>query len=354
MSLTKIVQEYEDFFSWENRVQESDSDGGTKDIEMNKLQSLGIAVNLDELIKTAKSKKIVDLEKKARLFYRNGFLSEAFFYHFIGERSKGRSLEDIRGADSLYEFGIADTPYTLHQMHLKSMKNRKNPTYIFLDWDGTLETNSNLREKTLEFLNYFNNINNSLRTKKYVMIITSASSNLREKVDKYKIADKIDAIFSVPIIHKVSKNNENFLSGKLYTDICRRLDVSYKRAIILTDIWGDKSVEKSYPITTIVTPKNGSTDMWIDTIRYFEMRGDYNIREGAGDTITQPTSIIESQSKNIKKDWKVYSINDKLHLLRNSIMEDCFFIKKGDMPKELPNYLPREIKAMPSPCKYEI
>ena len=118
------------------------------------------------------------------------------------------------------------------------------------------------------------------------------------------------------------------VSGKLYSDICNKLKVNNKNAIILTDVFMDKSVDKSYPIITLVISQKDGAEVWEKVVDYFVKRKNPTIYKAGNIIKKQPTDIINGKVYEYKTD-------EDFTLYRHKDYEDCFFI--NGVPKNLIN-----------------
>jgi len=368
-TIEDAVEAYRDFFRWE-RVTNGKITVDDKPFEMHPLQAVGDVDDIGHMVEEASSMHPEEMDSKATRLYNAGFISSAFFYFFMGEMRLGADMDDIK-EKGMERFHVAPIPYKVHQIHEDAFSDGRDHTYVFLDWDGTIELNgSNLRRKTADFLEFFREQNERLGWHKYVMIVTSASFDLAKKVMRHEdVANDIDAIYSVPGIgHTIHKQRKGGLKlwdgvvntvtkrhlyathkredprkiiGKLYTHICRKLGVNYRNAIILTDTWADKSVDKTYPITTIVTPQYTSAGAWIGLIKHFEGKG-HDILSASSEIKRRADDTIGHSTRRGERHWKYYHMVDELYLLRNPDMpgsKDCYFLEQGQQPDRLPKHL---------------
>ncbi len=337
-----FAQLYESFFSQRGSVPRKLTPQD-EPLNMNPLQAIGLVDNLGDLVKKAATMGHRQLREEAQVFYDNSFIMEAFFYHVMAELKDGKSIEDItsrefEGNSAMVHFQVTPMPYTLHQVRAAGIRN--NPIVIFLDWDGTMEVNGGLRKHTMEFLNHYATRNQELGVHRYALIITSASFDLMKKVGRYgdELLGLIDGIYSVPGIYRQGTEDKHTVAGKLYTDICKRLRISNDRAIILTDVWADQSVENSYPITTIVTPEDIAADTWIRTIQHFETLGDGDFSKGAHKVRTQPFGFkVDPDLPANARPWRTYKAAGDQFLWRNPTAPNCYCIgEENKLPQNRP------------------
>jgi len=361
MDIGTIVKAYVDFFNWETRMN-GKLTVDDKPLEMHPLKAIGEAPNAGQLAVEASSMGTFELSQKSERLFKAGFISMSFFYFFVSEMKSGRNIDSIKEI-GMERFHVTPSPYSLHQLHGPGFDN-DNHTFIFLDWDGTIEMDGQkLRENTVHFMDYYNNKNERLGWHKYVMIITSASFDLARKVMRHEdVSREIDAIYSVPGIGYLGdirpRPVDRFMSllgvkkvpegakvlGKLYSHICRKLNVNYRNAIILTDVWADKSVDKSYPITTLVTPEDLSADAWIKVISHFENNGS-DIYASSSEIKRMPVDTLGTHTRRGERHWKSYRVDENLYLLRNPDMpgsKDCYFIEPGAAPRRVPSDLTKQ------------
>jgi hypothetical protein len=352
MIIESYLQRYVDFFNKEIEI-DTKLTPEDKPIQMHNLEAIGVLKEEDRLeeIEEIRAKTPEELMDDAKLFYQDAFIRKAFFYYTMAHMKRGKSLDEILlNEDADFPITNVVGEYQVHKIHLQNTCN--DPTVIFLDWDRTLDIDGALRHNALEFMKYFNDKRTPDGKKKYSLIITSATCNLMLKVNKYQeILPMVDAIYTVPVTQIPYKNNKKIV-GKLYTDICDRLNIKNYRSVILTDSWGDRAVEAGSPIVTLVTPPNISADYWIMAIEFLEQigGGDFGKAEYIVNS-KNPKKILGMTNNPNEKNWRIYQTRDPISQARTNLylaryvsrsLRHCFFMCTGDLPKTPPTSAPNE------------
>jgi hypothetical protein len=353
MKLDVHASAYSDFFRQYDITTRISVDD--EPLHMHQVQAVGHVDNLEKLIKKCSAMNVEELRSESDKYFNNSFVSEAFFYCSVSELLNGKSMREI--ADEFMEnCKIADNPYTIHQLHGSWVQDHSNSLFIFLDWDGTLETydkkkrRHTLRENALTFLQHYKQLNRELGVNKYRFIITSASPNILEKVKSYpEIFQLVDVISSITGIARLTKEkNKKQVFGKLYTDICKRLGIPFSRAIAITDNWFDRSVENTFPINTLVTAPEIMADYWIKVFDTFERKGDGNLYMGFTELRRSPYEFRDIKIPDTGRidSVRTYKVGDDISLYRTTLLGDCFFIYPGKITKKIPDSIEKYLKSI--------
>lgn len=337
--LEGIVREYREYFKFEHAIN-GKLTVDDKPIEMHPLEAIGEADDIDVRIPTILQMAPEQIHAEAITQLHAGFINIGFFYYFVSQLLRGKSIEDMEKS-AMLTFDVTDSPFVIHQLHPSSF-SPQNQTCFFLDWDDTVRIGNEIRRNMVDFIDHFYGRNRSLNFHKYTLAITSASYDLGKKTSRHsKLLQEIDAIYTIPGIGKLVDGWSRVVSGKLYTHICRTLGIDYFNSIIFTDTWADKSVDKTYPITTIVTAPDVSAASWIRVVEYFESKG-RTIADASDEIKRRPLKVFEIQSKKGIKLWKAYHVGGDLYLFRNPDMpgsKDCYFLVQGEYPRDIPEVM---------------
>jgi len=290
-------------------------------IVMNPVEAIGLTKDFASLMDEASSMNVDGMLEQYRRFYDSSFLTKALFFYtlakYLGEQ---KSIDEI-AEEAERDFQVYGQ-YSIGKLH--KPKEKEHIT-IFLDWHGTMRVEGGLKFNLSEFLDYCRRD----RQRNYSLIITSATFDLMSELGDFsRVLDEIDAAYEVPVILPEVSGEDLTVrlhkAGKIYTDICKKLEVRSDSAVIITDMPADRSVEESYPIPTLVTPKDLGADVWISLLKYFEgQRG--NITETANAIRTSPVYI---HGNGVSE----YGVNG-ITLYGHEILHNCFFI--GEFPEQM-------------------
>ncbi len=298
------------------RIQEQLTDGTNlleSPIVMDPVEAVGETKDHPELLKMADDLSIDDLIVQADRFYRGSFITKAFFLFALSRYLAGSTdIEQI--ANEAKDYLNIRGKYSIGKFH--NPVEGENAA-LLLDWHDTLLVGGELRP----FLTRF------LRERKemgYSLIVTSATYNLMTELDDKAFTDMIDAAYEIPALVPMPSDDMPFIdvgrSGKLYTDICKKLNISSSNAVILTDAVLDRSVENSYPIVTLVTPTDASVGVWEAIFKYFDSEDISNIAEATNRLRTSPVRIHNN-------DMRQYEVNG-VRLYRHPSLYNSYFIDR--------------------------
>lgn len=297
--------------------------GVDEPISLKPIEGIGkIRNSLTSMIANARLMDPNQMELIARQFRDNEFLSKALFYYAISAFSRDNDLESVIESAENFLGVNPILPYTVYSLDRKGRTDMKKNVVIFVDFDGTITDKGAMRQNFIEFLDYYQKENQSQRKIKYSIIITSASIGLDKKVEKLDKSDdiisKVQGIYEVPVVTPSGSVSSRQNIGKVYTDICKKLNISPNQAIILTDQWLDRSIENSYPIITLVTPPGMYADSWIKFIEKFQKDDTQkqentfrDFRKGAEYITRNPSHMIRTlEPINITKTMATKFIDD--------------------------------------------
>ncbi len=289
-----------------------------KPLVMHPVEAIGLTKDITSLIDkvSSSSMTIDDIVRQYERFYDSSFLTKAFFFYALAKYLGGQEDMDEIAEAAQEDFQIQGQ-YSIGKLH----KPKEGVgTTIFFDWHDTLSVGGGLKPNLPAFFDYCKRSGNG----NYSLVITSATFNLMRELGEFEnVLDEIDAAYEVPIIFPGHIKGGSVLqldkAGKIYTDICKKLGVRSDSAIIITDAPADKSVEESYPILTLVTPKGVGADSWVTLLEYFESQGG-NITKTANAIRTSPVYIHDNGVRE-------YEVNE-LMLYRHWRLHNCFFIEE--------------------------
>ena len=285
-------------------------------VVMNPVEAIGATKDFRALVERASSIPIEEIVEQAERHKQDSFVTKSFFYFALSRFLQGEeNMEQIVEEAKKY-FNLLGN-YTIVKLH--HPKKGKHPT-IFLDWHDTMLVNGGLKPNLTEFLDY-------CKKNGYSLIITSATYNLVGQLKQFgELTDIVDAAYEVPVILPPKKGSHIDISrtGKLYTDICKKLEIDTTSAVILTDTALDRSVENSYPIWTLATPPDTDSRVWITLLGYMQQIGNGEVARAADIIKTSPVYI----HGNGMREYDVGIDSRRLTLYRHPSIYNCIFVEK--------------------------
>jgi len=314
MTLENFIEEYEAFFSQEHHLGSDDSFEDT--IKMHTMEAVGkvdFLTSNDGLFSSLKpiyNMDTSDIQKISQRMLSESKIKNAFFYYALADHKKG--FDVAQSAKKAQRKWSISGEYSIAKVH--SVRKGKK-TAIFLDWDETSEINNNLRRGLVDFVKYFSS---KITNRPYSVIISSATYDLAQRLKKYDAAKKrfselFDAAYCVPAIANtmryVNGKDRTLRMGKLYTDICKKLDFDPSYSVIVTDILFDRSADDNFPITTLITNGHDATKTWEHCIDHLEELGKGSIKRGASNMTKFPIAIHDEDVHEFKlaKGLSLYS-----------------------------------------------
>lgn len=287
-------------------------------IIMNPVEAIGLTKDFAALMKEASSMTIDEMVQQYERFYDSSFLSKALFFYSLAKYLDGQENMDEIAEEAEKDFKIQGK-YSIGKLH---KPKEGEHTTLFLDWHDTMKIGKRLKSNLQKFFDYCRN-NGQVD---YSLIITSATFNLMKELGNFNgVLDEIDAAYEVPVILPKAREDLTLQldkAGKIYSDICKKLEISSDSAVIITDMPADRSVEENYPILTLVTPKDLGAEVWVHLLEYF------GNQEGS---ITETANLIRTSAVYIHGNGVSEYEVDGIRLYALETLHNCFFL--GEFPE---------------------
>ncbi len=326
MGLDEHLAQYENIFDRETPAwSEKPLLPGDQVVRMNPVSAIG---KLKDSRAVAEQIQHLSGEQKveqAVRFLENGHVARAFLQYVLGHLEQGHLMEDIL-TNVPAEFGIHGH-YVIHKLK----KPNPNSTHVFFDWHDTLSVNGGPR---LDFESAMAALRSARPNHNYAFAVAcntlhGDNNDIGQEVRKFGLEDIFDAVYTIPGIGYPVDVIPQKVAGKLYTDICKRLEINHENSLIVTNSVGDRSVERRYPIPTfVVSDQNASAETWEKIIRHIE---DLSETEGEGIEFNRGLGILMRNPREQKKGFYAYKVNGTITLYRPQNDFTLFFV--DEVPK---------------------
>jgi len=327
MELDEHLAQYERIFDKETPAwSEKPLLLGDQVIRMNPISAIGKIRDFKTIAEQIQHLSGEQKVEQAVRFLENGYIARAFLQYVLGHLEQGHLMEDIL-MNVPAEFGI-NGHYIIHKLK----KPNPESTHIFFDWHDTLSINGKPR---LDFESAMVALKSARPNHSYAFAVAcntlhGDNNDIGEEVRKFGLEDIFDAVYTIPGIGYPTDAIPQKVAGKLYTDICKRLNINHENSLIFTNSVGDRSVERRYPIPTFVVSDQGvSAETWEKIIRYIEdlseaNRGKINFHDGLNLMKENPLEIDNNG-------FRVYKINGTIKLYKPKGQTSLFFV--NDVPQ---------------------
>ena len=326
--LQKYIEDYEGIFTFEAPTKQLTPDD--ESLKLKPIEAIGKYQDIDSVLDNISSLGVESQDMHWPLNLELGHITKSFLNYYLAQRLSG--LDHNGTLESSQAIFPIQGKYEVHKLKTKWEEPKRDEVFVFLDWDETIEVDKELRKNTLRFLKEMKREKLNDGRSKYNFIVTSASFDIDKKFYRYKkeLLGLIDGVYSVPIIAPNPANDKSCQrTGKLYTDICQRLNIPSKQAVIITDAWNDQSPERQYPIYTLVTDSGTNADAWIDVLRFANNYGPVRIYSQLNRISENSDFPIANKHPrvNLTDAVEAYKVNDNTHMLKSVNTPYCFIVE---------------------------